>query len=68
MNLSPVEAIKRINEAVTVEMLVRRTKCCTGCHRKLLGVGTSRESDQHGDHHGVGNKQTANCHQSSLLP
>ena len=30
MNLSPVEAINRINESVTVEMLVQRTKCCTG--------------------------------------
>lgn len=27
MNLSPVEAISRINETVTVEMLVQRTKC-----------------------------------------
>ena len=30
MNLSPVEAINRVNESVTVEMLVQRTKCCTG--------------------------------------
>jgi hypothetical protein len=30
MNLSPVEAINRINESVTVEMLVQRTKCCIG--------------------------------------
>jgi hypothetical protein len=29
MSLSPVEAIDRINESVTVEMLVQRTKCCT---------------------------------------
>ena len=28
MNLSAVEAINRINESVTVEMLVQRTKCC----------------------------------------
>jgi hypothetical protein len=29
MNLSPVEVIDRVNETVTVEKLVRRTKCCT---------------------------------------
>src|SRR5450631_3277106 len=36
MNLSPVEAIDRINESVTVEMLVQRTKCCTGSRQVLL--------------------------------
>src|SRR5262245_1023100 len=36
MNLSPVEAINRINESVTVEMLVRRTKCCTGSRQVFL--------------------------------
>jgi len=36
MNLSPVEAIKRINESVTVEMLVQRTKCCTGSRQVFL--------------------------------
>lgn len=36
MNLSPVEAIHRINEAVTVEMLVRRTKCCSGSRQVFL--------------------------------
>ena len=36
MNLSPVEAINRINESVTVEMLVRRTKCCTGSCQVFL--------------------------------
>ena len=29
MNLSPVEAINRMNESVTVEMTVQRTKCCS---------------------------------------
>ncbi|HZZ77888.1 MAG TPA: hypothetical protein VFE62_05190 [Gemmataceae bacterium] len=36
MNLSPVEAIQRINESVTVEMLVQRTKCCTGSRQAFL--------------------------------
>ena len=36
MNLSPVEAIKRINESITVEMLVQRTKCCTGSRQVFL--------------------------------
>jgi hypothetical protein len=36
MNLSPVEAINRVNESVTVEMLVRRTKCCTGSWQVFL--------------------------------
>jgi DNA/RNA endonuclease YhcR with UshA esterase domain len=36
MNLSPVEAINRINESVTVEMLVQRTKCCTGSRQVFL--------------------------------
>ena len=36
MNLSPVEAISRINETVTVEMLVQRTKCCTGSRQVFL--------------------------------
>ena len=30
MPISPREAIKRLNEPVTVEMLVRRAKSCTG--------------------------------------
>lgn len=34
--LSPVEAINRINELVTVEMLVQRTKCCTGSRQDFL--------------------------------
>ena len=36
MNLSPVEAINRVNESVTVEMLVQRTKCCTGSRQVFL--------------------------------
>lgn len=28
--MTPVEAISRVNETVTVEMLVQRTKCCAG--------------------------------------
>jgi hypothetical protein len=36
MNLSPAEAISRINESVTVEMLVQRTKCCTGSRQVFL--------------------------------
>ena len=36
MNLSPVEAIQRINESVTVEMVVQRTKCCTGSRQVFL--------------------------------
>jgi hypothetical protein len=36
MSLSPVEAISRINESVTVEMLVQRTKCCTGSRQVFL--------------------------------
>jgi len=29
MPISPVEAIQRLNEPVTIEMLVKRTKSCT---------------------------------------
>jgi hypothetical protein len=36
MNLSPVEAIDRVNESVVVEMLVQRTKCCTGSRQVFL--------------------------------
>ena len=34
--MTPIEAINRINEAVTVEMLVQRTKCCTGSSQVFL--------------------------------
>ena len=36
MNLSPIEAINRLNESVTVEMVVQRTKCCTGSPQVFL--------------------------------
>src|SRR5947209_8126011 len=36
MSLSPVEAIRRINESVTVEMVVRRTKGCSGSRQVFL--------------------------------
>ena len=34
MNLTPVEAIHRVNESLTVEMLVQRTKRCC-CSEKI---------------------------------
>jgi hypothetical protein len=36
MNLSAVEAINRVNESVTVEMLVQRTKCCSSFRQVFL--------------------------------
>jgi len=36
MNLSPVEAINRINESVTVEMLIQKTKRCSGSRKVFL--------------------------------
>lgn len=36
MNLSPVEAVNRVNESVTVEMLVQRTKRCSGSRQVFL--------------------------------
>ena len=36
MNLSAVEAINRLNESVTVEMCVQRTKSCTGSRQVFL--------------------------------
>ena len=36
MSLSALEAINRVNESVTVEMLVQRTKCCTGSCQVFL--------------------------------
>ena len=38
MNLSAVEAINRVNESVTVEMLVQRTKCCYRLSASLPGL------------------------------
>ena len=34
--MTPVEAISRINESVTVEMRVQRTKCCTASSQVFL--------------------------------
>ena len=34
--MSPVEAINRTNESVIVEMLVKRTKCCSGSRQVFL--------------------------------
>ena len=36
LNLSAEEAINRVNESVTVEMLVQRTKCCSGSRQVFL--------------------------------
>src|SRR5438067_13400807 len=36
MTLTPAEAIQRLNEPVTVELLVQRTKCCTGSKQIFL--------------------------------
>jgi hypothetical protein len=36
MHLSAVEAINQVNESVTVEMLIQRTKCCTGSSQVFL--------------------------------
>jgi hypothetical protein len=36
MKLTAVEAINRVNESVTVEMLLQRTKCCTGSRQVFL--------------------------------
>src|SRR3954468_1398555 len=34
--MNAVEAINRVNESVTVGMLVQRTKCCTGSRQVFL--------------------------------
>jgi hypothetical protein len=34
--MTPVEAINRIDELVSVEMLVMRTKCCSGSRQVFL--------------------------------
>src|SRR5437764_3610187 len=41
MTLSADEAISRVNESVTVEMLVQRTKCCTGSSQVFLDAEAS---------------------------
>jgi hypothetical protein len=43
MSLSPVEAISLVNESVTVEMLVQKTKRCCGSRKVFL--------DSEPDHH-----------------
>jgi hypothetical protein len=48
VNLSPVEAINRINEPVAVEMLVQRTKCCTGSRQVSLD-SEANHRDWHGE-------------------
>jgi len=42
MPISPLEAIKRLNELVTVEMLVRRAKGCTGSLQCFLDCEESK--------------------------
>ena len=34
--MSPAEAVNQVNESVVVEMVVRRTKCCTGSRQVFL--------------------------------
>lgn len=36
MSITAEEAINRVNESVSVEMLVQRTKCCTGSSQVFL--------------------------------
>jgi len=45
--MNAIEAINRINEAVTVEMLVQRTKCCTKFKQAFL--------DSEANHHDPNN-------------
>ena len=42
MNLSPVEAVNRINESVTVEMPVQKTKLCSGSQQCFLDSEPNR--------------------------
>ena len=60
MNLSPVEAITRINESITVEMLVQRTKCCTGSSQVFLD-----SEPNHRDPNNLGIVVTERAEQSS---
>lgn len=41
MSISAEEAVSRVNQSVTVEMLVQRTKCCTGSSQVFLDSETS---------------------------
>jgi hypothetical protein len=36
MSITAEEAVNRVNESVTVEMLVQKTKCCTGSRQVFL--------------------------------
>src|SRR5437588_9721425 len=36
MSMTAEEAVKRVNELVTVKMVVQRTKCCTGSRQVFL--------------------------------
>jgi DNA/RNA endonuclease YhcR with UshA esterase domain len=51
MPLTPLEAVSRINEQVTVEMLVRATKNCPHCSQIFL--------DSEEDHHDPNNLAVA---------
>ena len=51
MPLTPLEAVSRINEQVTVEMLVRAAKNCPHCSQIFL--------DSEEDHHGLNNLAVA---------
>src|SRR5205814_6948709 len=44
--MSPVEAITRVNESVTVEMLVQRTKCCSGSRQVFLDSEANHRDPQ----------------------
>ena len=51
MTLSPIEAASRVNEQITVEMLVKAAKNCTHCSQVFL------DSEQ--DHHDPNNLAVA---------
>ena len=52
MNLSAEEAISRVNESVTVEMVVQKTKSCTGsCQVFLDSEQNHRDPKNLGLHH-----------------
>jgi hypothetical protein len=44
--MSPAEALTRINESVTVEMVVQRTKCCTGSRQVFLDSEANHRDPQ----------------------
>ncbi len=51
MRLTPLEAANRVNEQITVEMLVRAAKNCPHCSQIFL--------DSEEDHHGPNNLAVA---------